>query len=108
MILDVLEDVAPENLILAHLGSNENYDEAEEKLCGRNVYLDTAYSITRVSEAQLIRMIRRHGADKILFATDCPWAEQKTCVDVLKKSALTDREKELILSKNAGRLLGIQ
>lgn len=108
MILDVLEDVAPENLILAHLGSNENYDEADEKLCGRNVYLDTAYSITRVSEAQLIRMIRRHGADKILFATDCPWAEQKTCVDVLKKSALTDREKELILSKNAGRLLGIQ
>lgn len=108
MILDVLRDVAPENLILAHLGGNENYDEAEEKICGQNVYLDTAYSITHVSEAQFIRMVRKHGADKILFATDCPWAEQKTCVEILKKCSLTDREKELILSANAGKLLGIQ
>lgn len=107
MILDVLEDVAPENLILAHLGSNENYDEAEEKLCGRNVYLDTAYSITRVSEARFIRMVRKHGAEKILFATDCPWAEQKTCAEVVKKCALTDWEKDLILSENARKLLNI-
>ena len=108
MILDVLKDVAPENLILAHLGSNENYDEAEKKLCGQNVYLDTAYSITHVSESQFIRMVRKHGADKILFATDCPWTEQKTCVEVLKKCALTDWEKELILSKNAMQLLNIK
>ncbi|MCI7813363.1 MAG: amidohydrolase family protein [Lachnospiraceae bacterium] len=108
MVLDVLKDVAPENLILAHLGCNENYDEAEEKLCGQNVYLDTAYSITHVSETQFIRMVRKHGADKILFATDCPWAEQKTCVEILKKCALTDREKELILSTNARKLLGIK
>ena len=107
MVLDVLKDVAPENLILAHLGSNGNYDEAEEKLCGQNVYLDTAYSITHVSEAQFVRMVRKHGADKILFATDCPWAEQKTCVEILKKSSLTDAEKESILSANAAKLLGI-
>lgn len=107
MILEVLKDVAPENLILAHLGSNENYDEAEEKLCGQNVYLDTAYSITHIPQAQLLRMIQKHGADKILFATDCPWAEQKNCVDILKKSPLTDQDKELIFHKNAERLLGI-
>lgn len=105
MILEVLGDVAPDNLILAHLGSNENYDEAEEKLCGRNVYLDTAYSITRVSEEQWIRMVRRHGADKILFATDSPWADQKTCAELVQKSALTDAEKNLILSENAQKLL---
>ena len=108
MILDVLKDVAPENLILAHLGSNRNYKEAEEKLCGQNVYLDTGYSITEVSESQFIRMVRRHGADKILFATDCPWADQKNCVGILKNCALTDEEKELILSKNAMRLLDIK
>lgn len=105
MILDVLEDVAPDNLILAHLGSYENYDEAEEKLCGRNVYLDTAYSILRVSEEQWIRIVRKHGADRILFATDSPWADQKACAERIKKSALTDREKELILSENAKKLL---
>lgn len=108
MILEVLKDVAPDNLILAHLGSYENYDESEEKLCGRNVYLDTAYSITRVSEEQWIRMVRKHGADRILFATDSPWADQKTCAELVRKSALTDQEKELILSENARKLLKIE
>lgn len=105
MILEVIKEVAPERLILAHLGSNENYEEAEEKLCGQNVYLDTAYSLLRVGEDQFIRMVRKHGADKILFATDCPWAEQKACADILKHCALTEEEKELILFQNAGRLL---
>ena len=108
MILDVLKDVAPEKLILAHLGNSRNYDEAEEKLCGQNVYLDTAFSLTDVSESQLIRMVRKHGADKILFATDCPWADQKTYVDIIKKCALTEWEKENILSKNAMQLLNIE
>ena len=108
MILEVMKEVAPENLILAHLGSNENYQEAEEKLCGQNLYLDTAYSIMHIDEARFIRMIRKHGADKVLFATDCPWAEQKACVDILQKCALTDWEKKLILSENAAKLLHIQ
>ena len=99
---------APKNLILAHLGNNENYDEAEEKLCGLDLYLDTAYSITRVTPAQLTRMVRKHGADKVLFATDVPWAHQDECVNVLKASPLTDWEKELIFSGNAKKLLHLQ
>lgn len=105
MILEVLKDVAPENLILAHLGSNENFDEAEEKLCGQNVYLDTAYSIARISREQWVRMVRKHGADRILFATDSPWADQSVCVERVRESALTTREKELIFSENAEKLL---
>ncbi|MBQ0000306.1 MAG: amidohydrolase family protein [Clostridiales bacterium] len=105
MIVEVVNEVAPKNLILAHLGSNENYDEAEEKLCGLDVYLDTAYSILRVAPEQFLRMVRKHGADKILFATDCPWAHQDACVQFLKDSALTEQEKNLIFSENAIRLL---
>lgn len=107
MILDVIKDVAPQKLILAHMGSNMYYDESEEKLCGQNVYMDTAYSIVHMTQDQFVRMVRKHGADKILFATDCPWAKQKTCVEILKNSALTDEEKEMILSVNARRLLNI-
>lgn len=107
MIVEVMKDVAPKNLILAHLGNNENYEEAEEKLCGLDLYLDTAYSITRVTPAQLTRMVRKHGADKVLFATDCPWAHQDECVKVLKNAPLTDWEKELIFSGNAKKLLNL-
>lgn len=105
MILEVINDVAPKKLILAHLGSNENYAEAEEKLCGHNVYLDTAYSISQVSDETLTRMVRKHGADHVLFATDVPWSHQKTCVDILKNSSLSDTEKEMIFSGNAKQLL---
>ena len=32
---------------------------------------------------------------------------EQTCAEILKESALTDREKDLILSENAIKLLGI-
>jgi hypothetical protein len=108
MILHVLDEVAPSKLILAHMGSNENYTESEEKLCGKNVFLDTAYSILHMEEEQLVRMIKRHGADKILFGTDAPWTSQKECVEKIHHlSGLSDDEKTRILSQNAADLLGI-
>ena len=72
MILRVLKEVAPPKLVLAHMGNNEHYDESEQKLCGQNVYLDTSYSIMHMPEEQFVRMVHRHGADKVLFATDAP------------------------------------
>ena len=108
MILDVLKDVAPPKLILAHMGSNENYQESMEKLCGQNVWLDTAYSIIRMPENELVRMIHMHGADKVLFATDSPWAGQKEAVEHFKNlSGLSEKEKEQILWGNGAALLGI-
>ena len=108
MILDVLKDVAPPKLILAHMGSNENYQESMEKLCGQNVWLDTAYSILRMPENELVRMIHMHGADKVLFATDSPWAGQKEAVEHFKNlSGLSEKEKEQILWGNGAALLGI-
>lgn len=107
MILEVVKDVQPENLILAHMGSNMYYDEAEEKLCGLNVYMDTAYSICHMQEEQFVRMVRKHGADKILFASDCPWSNQKNDVEILNRTPLTAEEKELIFHKTAEKLLGL-
>lgn len=108
MILHVLDEVAPPKLILAHMGSNENYQEAEEKLCGRNVYLDTAYSLMHMPEEQIVRMIHLHGADKVLFGTDSPWTSQKECVEKLNSlTGLSQKEKQQILYENAAFLLGI-
>ncbi len=107
MILEVVNEVKPEKLVLAHMGSNMYYDEAEEKLCGLDVYFDTAYSIYHMKEEQFVRMVRKHGADKVLFASDCPWSNQKTDVEILKNCALTEAEKEKIFYKNAQSLLGL-
>ena len=104
-ILDVMRDVAPEKLVLAHMGNSMCYDEVEEYLLGENVYLDTAYSIAHMEPGRLTRMLRKHGADKVLFGTDAPWSDQKEGVEILKNLGLTEEEFELVSHKNALRLL---
>ena len=108
MILKVVHDVAPTRLILAHMGSNEHYQESEEKLCGQNVYFDTAYSILHMAPEQLERMIHFHGTDRILFGSDAPWAHQKDCAERMASlKTLLPEEKEKIFSGNAATLLGL-
>ncbi len=92
-------------IILAHLGSLDDTDKVIEMLAGKNIYLDTAVMLDRIPEDKIITLIHKHGADKILFATDCPWADQKKYVDIIKSMKLTEEEYDLITSKNALGLL---
>ena len=101
----VLDEVAPNNLILAHMGNNELYDESEELLVGQDVYFDTAYSICHMKKEQLFRMIKNHGAHRILFGSDAPWGAQKDAVSILRSLPLTPEEQEQIFWKNAAALL---
>lgn len=107
MARELILDVEPEKLVLAHMGGNELWDEVERELVGMDVYFDTGVVLGRMSEEQFVRMVKNHGADKILFATDSPWAGQKESVDILSKMPLSREEKELIFSGNARRLLEI-
>lgn len=107
MALQVIKDVRPGKLVLAHLGGNELWDEVEEYLVGEDVYFDTGVVLGRIPEEQFVRIVRTHGADKILFGTDSPWAGQKEFVEILSAMPLTQEEKELIFSGNACRLLGL-
>lgn len=101
----VLDEVKPQKLILAHMGCNEFYDQSEELLVGQDVYLDTAYSICHMDREQLCRMIKNHGARRILFGTDTPWTDQAEAVSVLRALPLEDEEREQIFWKNARELL---
>lgn len=107
MIFEVLEDVSPKNLILAHLGSNFNYEQSLEKLCGLDVYFDTAAALSRMDISLFKKIVEKHGADKILFATDCPWGHQDEYVNILKSCNISNAAKEKILGENAAKLLNI-
>lgn len=95
------------HIILAHLGGHDLYDDVEKYLVGRNVYFDTAYSIDQLPKDQLVRIIRNHGADHIVFGTDSPWTTPKQQAEYLCSLPLTEEEKELILWKNAAKFLNI-
>lgn len=92
-------------IILAHTGGYAQWDAVEEFLVGKHVYFDLAYSFGHISEEQLIRIIQNHGADRILFATDSPWNDQKEDIEQLHNLYLSQEEKQAILGENAKKLL---
>lgn len=107
MSAKVLDAVPEMVLILAHLGGNELWDDVEKYLAGRKVYFDTAYIEGNISDEQALRIFRSHGADKILFASDCPWHPSSRERKLLERLPLTQEERELISHKNAERILAM-
>lgn len=121
MILDVLSDVQPERLVLAHFGGWQGWDQFERYLAGAPVFIDTAFSLgkiiprkgeesllihdTNLSSEEFVRLSRKHGVGKVLFATDSPWASQKEYVSLVENVSLTEEEKRQIFSENAKKLL---
>ena len=106
--LRVLREVKPDKLVLAHCGGWGLWEEVIAKLAGESVYMDTAYSMGHISEELFLGLCRAHGVDKMLFATDCPWGNPKRDLETFLTMPLTTEEQELILHRNAERLLGLK
>jgi predicted TIM-barrel fold metal-dependent hydrolase len=94
-------------VIAAHFGGHAEWDDVEKYMVGKNIYLDTSMGFEYYPEEQFLRIVKNHGADKILFASDSPWSEAKTEIEHLKALPLAEHEKELIFSGNAKRILNI-
>lgn len=107
MAQEVIKEVKPTKLVLAHLGGWKLWDEVEELLVGLPVWFDTAVAFGVCSDEQLKRIIDQHGADRILFATDSPWTGQKESIEYLGQLGLSGEEQEKVLYKNAASLLGL-
>lgn len=101
-------DVEP-RIILAHMGGIDLYDDVEKYLVGKPVYFDTAVVLcfNKDKKSQFERIIKNHGADKILYASDYPWSDLKENIEIMNSLNISDEEKELILNKNARNILGI-
>ncbi len=95
-------------IILAHMGGFNQWDAVEEYLVGKNVWFDTAYTFGYIQPEQFQRIVRNHGADRILFGTDSPWSGQKESIKLLSEMELTTMELECIFWRNGAGLLGIR
>ena len=123
MVARALEQVGPVKLVLAHMGGWRQWDRVEALLPGTGVYLDTSFSLGEITplddghyrpgdlplldEAAFLRMVRKFGADRVLFGTDSPWDDQGAALARLQALPLEPAELEAILGGNAKRLLGI-
>ncbi len=118
-IRHVLDELKPRCLIAAHMGGWSAWDEVEEYLVGQNVWLDTSVCMgTRrdregqirpntmvLSPEQFCRIVRTHGADRVLFGSDYPWSEEAVAIEQIRESGLNDDELELVLGGAAEKLL---
>ncbi|MCI6464442.1 MAG: amidohydrolase family protein [Faecalicatena sp.] len=105
MSAEVIDEVRPEKLVIAHMGGFYCWDDVERYLVGRDVYLDTAVVFGKIDDAQFVRITRGHGVEKILFATDSPWSGQAESAEHFGRLPFNEDEKRKILDENARKLL---
>ncbi len=105
-VKEVLKEVQPNKLVLAHYGGWKLWDEVEELLVGEDVFFDTAFTQGYISDEQFLRILANHGAEKILYATDSPWSGQRESIEYLSSLPIPKEQLDLIFYQNAQKLLG--
>ena len=106
------------NIVLAHLGSAWWDERVELAQKYPNVYFDTSqgfaapdrmpYSPHRgLAEADVPRIFRKIGMDRILFGTDFPALAPQPQLEQIMRLPLTDEEKQKVLAGNAKRVYNI-
>lgn len=91
----------------AHFGGWSVHDLAYEYLAEENCYLDTSSSFMMMGMKRAKELIRLYGAERILFGTDFPMWNAKEELEKFYSMSLTNEENELILYKNAEKILKV-
>ena len=105
--LKVIMQVDYDKFVLAHFGAHKLWEEVIDKLCGKNVLIDTAFTLHEIDKELFINIVNKHGSDKILFATDCPWRDIKDDAEILSSYGLDKNDLDNIFYKNALKLLNL-
>lgn len=105
-LLDVLRQFPRLRLVAAHMGAMFNWGAGNEPILGSRAYLDLAYVPGMVDPKVLVSWIRAHGAERILFGTDTPYANPQRMLDAFCDLPLDDDEKAAILGRNAAAMMG--
>jgi len=105
MLRRIVHNVPHLKLVAAHMGSHALWRDVEEVLVGLPLYLDTSYSHCVLGDEGMARIISRHGAENVLFGTDSPWKKADDEIRHISGLTLPAADIELILCKNAERLL---
>lgn len=106
-LAQVLSAFPKGRVVAAHFGGYALWTDVETYLAGKNLYLDTSYSYSRMPGPQASAIVQKHGADRILFGSDLPWSDEGAERRFVDSFAVTAKEREAILGFNAMKLLGL-
>lgn len=103
----MIKAIGSSKMVFAHTGGYNFWDSVMDNLVGEDIYFDTSFSLGQIDDDKFLKIVRTHGADKLLFATDSPWGGQQEDLAYIKSIGLSNDELELILHKNAEKLLNM-
>ena len=92
-------------IIIPHLGllGGNPLDFLEAFKKREHCYFDTALA----GQETILRFVQEIGPERILFGSDIPFSTMKNELHKVLSLPINDAEKELILSKNVKRLIGL-
>ena len=104
-----LESLPGLTVIGAHFAGWSCWEKAADELAGfSNLYVDCSSSLYALKPEVARRIIRKFGADKVLFGTDYPMWDVNEELRRLHALGLTQDEEDKILYKNADKLFKVK
>lgn len=94
-------------VVAAHFGGFLLWKDVMKYLCGKDLYIDTAFSYGRIPPIYAKQIIEAHSADKILFGSDMPWSGSANELNLVKALGLSEKDMQKVIYGNAERLLNI-
>lgn len=94
--------------VFAHMGGMNMFYDVYGVVCGLpNVWIDTSFTYNRIDNHLLLRMIDKHGAERVLMGSDAPWQRPGDSIKQIEALNIPDDKKDWIYYKSAVELLGI-
>lgn len=109
MIRDIARQFPDLRLMACHFGGYKILDDAEEMLSGADVVLETSWppSLKTLQPERVRRLIRNHGAERIVFGSDWPMTSPAEEIEAIEALGLSDDETKSVLGGTMARVLGI-
>ncbi len=107
-IVPILETFKKLTIVGAHLAGWSVWQEAFEKLSRyENLYADCSSCFAFMKKDEAYSLMKKYGAERILFGTDYPMWPPKSEIETLLSFDFTDEERAKILGQNAKKIFGI-
>ena len=94
-------------VIAAHWGGINCNQGVLDLLCGTEIYFDTSFGYSMLPRYYALKIVEKHGTEKILFGTDTPWHTPDMELRLLENLSLSKDDMEKITHLNAKKLLHI-
>ena len=105
MFARVLDAYPALRVALAHMGGWRQWDEVLDVLAGRDVVLETAFTLDFLGADRFVELVRAHGAERVAFGSDGPLGDVAGELEAFGALALEEDERAAIMWRNAERLL---